>query len=245
MFSIIDGVKKSFKEDNMKYKKLEKAIKYKFNNLELLTEALTHSSFKNENRNYKGKDNERLEFFGDSILSFVITEYLFNKLDNQPEGGLTKARANIVCEETLSDIAREINLGEYIRFGKGEIITGGKERISILADALEALIGAVYIDSDVSVINKFILDLLKEKIDMVISGKIIFDYKTALQEKLQKKGQVEILYEVIEEEGPDHSKIFTIEVSADKLSLGQGKGKNKKEAEQNAAKEALEKGVPS
>ena len=244
MFSIIDGVKKSFKEDNMKYKKLEKAIKYKFNNLELLTEALTHSSFKNENRNYKGKDNERLEFFGDSILSFVITEYLFNKLDNQPEGGLTKARANIVCEETLSDIAREINLGEYIRFGKGEIITGGKERISILADALEALIGAVYIDSDVSVINKFILDLLKEKIDMVISGKIIFDYKTALQEKLQKKGKVEILYEVIEEEGPDHSKIFTIEVSADKLSLGQGKGKNKKEAEQNAAKEALEKGVP-
>ncbi|MCK5763172.1 MAG: ribonuclease III [Clostridiales bacterium] len=228
----------------MKYKKLEKAIKYKFNNLELLTEALTHSSFKNENRNYKGKDNERLEFFGDSILSFVITEYLFNKLDNQPEGGLTKARANIVCEETLSDIAREINLGEYIRFGKGEIITGGKERISILADALEALIGAVYIDSDVSVINKFILDLLKEKIDMVISGKIIFDYKTALQEKLQKKGKVEILYEVIEEEGPDHSKIFTIEVSADKLSLGQGKGKNKKEAEQNAAKEALEKGVP-
>jgi|LGVF01.1.fsa_nt_gb ribonuclease-3 len=245
MFSIIDGVKKSFKEDNMKYKKLEKAIKYKFNNLELLTEALTHSSFKNENRNYKGKDNERLEFFGDSILSFVITEYLFNKLDNQPEGGLTKARANIVCEETLSDIAREINLGEYIRFGKGEIITGGKERISILADALEALIGAVYIDSDVSVINKFILDLLKEKIDLVISGKIIFDYKTSLQEKLQKKGQVEILYEVIEEEGPDHSKIFTIEVSADKLSLGQGKGKNKKEAEQNAAKEALEKGVPS
>lgn len=243
MFSIIDDVKKSFKEDSMKYIKLENAINYKFSNLELLREALTHSSFKNENRNYKGKDNERLEFFGDSILSFVVTEYLFNKLDNQPEGGLTKARANIVCEETLSDIAKEIHLGEYIRFGKGEIITGGKERISILADALEALIGAVYIDSDVSVINKFILDLLKEKIDMVISGEIIFDYKTALQEKLQKKGQVEILYMVIEEDGPDHNKTFTIEVSADKFSLGYGKGKNKKEAEQNAAKEALEKGV--
>ncbi|MEA3422822.1 MAG: ribonuclease III [Bacillota bacterium] len=227
----------------MKYIKLENAINYKFSNLELLREALTHSSFKNENRNYKGKDNERLEFFGDSILSFVVTEYLFNKLDNQPEGGLTKARANIVCEETLSDIAKEIHLGEYIRFGKGEIITGGKERISILADALEALIGAVYIDSDVSVINKFILDLLKEKIDMVISGEIIFDYKTALQEKLQKKGQVEILYMVIEEDGPDHNKTFTIEVSADKICLGYGKGKNKKEAEQNAAKEALEKGV--
>lgn len=243
MFSIIDDVKKSFKEDSMKYIKLENAINYKFSNLELLREALTHSSFKNENRNYKGKDNERLEFFGDSILSFVVTEYLFNKLDNQPEGGLTKARANIVCEETLSDIAKEIHLGEYIRFGKGEIITGGKERISILADALEALIGAVYIDSDVSVINKFILDLLKEKIDMVISGEIIFDYKTALQEKLQKKGQVEILYMVIEEDGPDHNKTFTIEVSADKICLGYGKGKNKKEAEQNAAKEALEKGV--
>ena len=245
MFSIFDDVKKSFEEDNMKYKKLENEIKYKFENLDLLIEALTHSSFKNENRNYKGKDNERLEFFGDSILSFVITEYLFNKLDTQPEGGLTKARANIVCEETLADIAKKIHLGDYIRFGKGEIATGGRERASILADALEALIGAVYIDSDVKVINKFILDLLKEKIDLVLSGEIIFDYKTALQEILQKNGQIEILYEVIDEEGPDHNKIFTIEVSADKLILGKGKGKNKKEAEQNAAKEAIEKGVPS
>ncbi|MBN2260963.1 MAG: ribonuclease III [Clostridiales bacterium] len=227
----------------MNYKKLENSMDYAFKNRELLIEAMTHSSFKNENREYKGNNNERMEFFGDSILSFVITEYLFSKLSNQPEGGLTKARATIVCEETLSETAKALNLGEFMRFGKGEVITGGKERPSILADALEALIGAIYLDSNIENAKEFILRILDEKIKMAISGEIILDYKTALQEILQKNGQVEISYEVVLEEGPDHNKIFTIAVIADNKILGRGEGKNKKEAEQNAAKQAIEKGI--
>lgn len=236
-------LKSPLEEGYMNYKKLENSMDYAFKNRELLIEAMTHSSFKNENREYKGNNNERMEFFGDSILSFVITEYLFSKLSNQPEGGLTKARATIVCEETLSETAKALNLGEFMRFGKGEVITGGKERPSILADALEALIGAIYLDSNIENAKEFILRILDEKIKMAISGEIILDYKTALQEILQKNGQVEISYEVVLEEGPDHNKIFTIAVIADNKILGRGEGKNKKEAEQNAAKQAIEKGI--
>jgi len=219
---------------------LEDIISYQFRDKKLLQEALTHSSYKNENKGCKGDDNERLEFFGDAILSFVVTESLFKNYPSQPEGFLTKARAAIVCEESLYDVAVGIHLGKYMRFGKGELLTGGKNRPSILSDALESLFGAIYLDSDIDTIKAIILDLLDEKIQQAACGALLIDYKTTLQEKLQEGGQVVIRYEVIKEKGPDHNKTFVTEVYADDLPLGTGQGKSKKEAEQNAAKNAIE-----
>ena len=227
----------------IQYEKLEKSLNYAFENRDLLKEALTHSSYRNENRRYKGRDNERLEFFGDSILGFIIAEYLFENLKNLPEGALTKFRAKIVCEETLSEIALKISLGDYIRFGKGELITGGKERPSILADAFESLIAAIYLDSNIENARAFVLEMLKDKIKMAIQGNLILDFKTALQELVQRGGSAEIAYNVVEEFGPDHNKTFVIAVEVDGVLLGQGKGKNKKEAEQNAVKNAMEVGM--
>lgn len=223
-------------------KKIEDYLDYKFKNSELLLEALTHSSYKNENKNYLGNDNERLEFFGDAILGFIIAEHLFNRLKNYPEGTLTKYRAKIVCEETLAEMALKMSLGDSMRFGKGELVTGGKERPSILADALESLIGAIYLDSDFQTARRIVLTILNEKIELAITGKLILDYKTALQELVQKDGYREIKYNVVEEFGPDHSKTFIIAVEIDSRFRGQGRGKSKKEAEQSAAKNALEMG---
>lgn len=221
--------------------RIENALNYSFKNKELLIEALTHSSYKNENKTFN--DNERLEFFGDSILGFLVAEHLFIKLKGLPEGTLTKYRAKIVCEETLSEIALKMNIGDYIRFGKGELITGGKKRPSILADSLEALIGAIYLDSDIETIKEIVLNILSDKINLAINGKLILDYKTALQELIQKKSFSEINYYVVEEFGPDHNKAFIMAVDIDGKFKGQGRGKNKKEAEQNAAKNALEMGL--
>ncbi|OPL08353.1 MAG: hypothetical protein AVO33_10365 [delta proteobacterium ML8_F1] len=218
---------------------LEDKIGYSFHNGNLLREALTHSSFKNENKEYGGDDNERLEFFGDAILSFVVTEALFQNYSEQPEGFLTKARAVIVCEESLYEVAAGLNLGKYMRFGKGELLSGGKKRPSILSDALEALFGAIYLDSDIEIVKKIILSLLDEKIEQAATGALMVDYKTTLQEKLQEGGQVIIRYEVIDEKGPDHNKTFVTRVYADDVALGVGQGKTKKEAEQNAAKNAI------
>jgi ribonuclease-3 len=223
--------------------KLETNLKYRFKDRTLLREALTHSSYKNENKKYDGNDNERLEFFGDSILGFIIAEHLFRHLKGLPEGTLTKFRAKIVCEETLSETALEMSLGEYIRFGKGELLTGGKERPSILADAFESLIAAIYLDSDVDTARKFVLGSLKEKIDLAISGHLILDHKTAFQELVQRGGSAEIVYHVVDEFGPDHNKTFVIAVKVDGKHYGQGTGRNKKEAEQNAAQNAMEMGM--
>lgn len=217
--------------------KFEDIIKYKFKNKQFILEALTHSSYSNENKSYSF--NERLEFLGDSVLGIVISDYLFRNEQNLPEGELTKLRANIVCEESLSDIAKEINLGKHILLGRGEEATGGRDRISILADAFEAVIAAIYLDGGIENAKEFILDHMESIIQDSIKGRIFRDYKTHLQEVVQSKGESIISYNLAEEIGPDHNKRFVMEVNLDNKVLGRGEGKSKKEAEQSAAKQAL------
>ncbi len=217
--------------------RFEDTIKYTFENKSYILEALTHSSYSNENKDYKF--NERLEFLGDSVLSIVISDYLFKKEKNLPEGELTKLRANIVCEESLSEVAAQINLGEFLLLGKGEEATGGRERISILADALEAVIAAIYLDGGLEEAKRFIFEYMEQIIENSIKGKIFRDYKTYLQEILQSKGEQNIWYKLIEEKGPDHNKRFVMEVGVNDEVLGVGEGKSKKDAEQVAAKSAL------
>ena len=217
--------------------KFEEIIDYRFENKNYILEALTHSSYSNENKNYKF--NERLEFLGDSVLSIIVSDYLFKTEKNLPEGELTKLRANIVCEESLSEVASKIKLGEYLLLGKGEEATGGRERISILADALEAVIAAIYLDGGIENSTKFIFKYMDEIIEDSIKGKIFRDYKTYLQEVLQSRGEQNIWYKLIEEKGPDHNKRFVMEVGINDEVLGVGEGKSKKDAEQVAAKAAL------
>ena len=217
--------------------KFEEIIGYTFEEKSYILEALTHSSYSNENKRYKF--NERLEFLGDSVLSIVISDYLFKKEENLPEGELTKLRANIVCEESLSEVAAEINLGDYLLLGKGEEATGGRDRISILADALEAVIAAIYLDGGIENARKFIFTYMEEIIRDSIKGKIFRDYKTYLQEVLQSRGEQNIWYKLIEEKGPDHNKRFVMEVGINDEVLGVGEGKSKKDAEQVAAKAAI------
>lgn len=217
--------------------RFEETINYTFEDKSYILEALTHSSYSNENKNYKF--NERLEFLGDSVLSIVISDYLFKKEKNLPEGELTKLRANIVCEESLSEVAGQIHLGEYLLLGKGEEATGGRDRISILADALEAVIAAIYLDGGLEEASKFIFKFMEEIIENSIEGRIFRDYKTYLQEVLQSKGEQHIWYKLVEEKGPDHNKRFVMEVGINDEVLGVGEGKSKKDAEQVAAKTAL------
>ena len=219
--------------------KFENIIDYKFNNKEYILEALTHSSYSNENKRYNF--NERLEFLGDSVLSIVISDYLFKNEKDLPEGELTKLRASIVCEESLSEVANEIQLGEFMLLGKGEEATGGRERISILADAFEAVIAAIYLDGSIEDARNFILNNMNSIISDARRGKIFRDYKTQLQEVLQVNGEVNIWYKLIDEKGPDHNKRFIMEVGINNDVLGIGEGKSKKEAEQLAAKVALDK----
>ncbi|MDB8804484.1 ribonuclease III [Romboutsia sp. 1001216sp1] len=216
----------------------ENVIGYKFKNKEYILEALTHSSYSNENKEYDF--NERLEFLGDSVLSIVVSEYLFKKESNLPEGELTKLRANIVCEESLSEAANEINLGIYMLLGKGEEATGGRYRMSILADAFEAVIAAIYLDGGLEPSRVFILKYMEGIICDSRKGKIFRDYKTHLQEVLQGKGESNIWYRLVDEKGPDHNKRFIMEVGINERVLGVGEGKSKKEAEQIAAKKALQ-----
>lgn len=216
----------------------ENIIEYKFKNKEYILEALTHSSYSNENKEYDF--NERLEFLGDSVLSIVVSEYLFKKERNLPEGELTKLRANIVCEESLSEAANEINLGIYMLLGKGEEATGGRYRMSILADAFEAVIAAIYLDGGLEPARVFILKYMEGIICDSRKGKIFRDYKTHLQEVLQGKGESNIWYRLVDEKGPDHNKRFIMEVGINERVLGIGEGKSKKEAEQIAAKKALQ-----
>src|SRR6056297_562897 len=220
----------------------EKIIRYKFRNKKILKEALTHSSFANENKEKELQFNERLEFLGDSVLSIVVSEYIFLKLPDLPEGELTKIRARIVCEASLSEAAKSIKLGDFIMLGRGEELTGGRERPSILADGFEAVLAAIYLDGSFSRVKKFILDIMGDKINNAINGDLLLDYKTKLQEKIQAKTRKKLSYHIYKEKGPDHNKTFYVEVRLDKKILGKGKGSNKKEAEQAAAKVAMAKG---
>ena len=207
-------------------------------NFYYLNQALTHTSYANESK----KDvlhNERLEFLGDAVLELVISSYLFDTFPNLPEGELTKARAAVVCETTLAKKALNLQLGEYLLFGKGELTTGGKERASILADAFEALIGAIYLDCGIEQARQFVLVQLKDDLLNIKDGNHIRDYKTLLQELIQAQADNKIRYEIISEAGPDHNKIFDVAVFVNDKILGNGHGKSKKEAAQLAAREAL------
>ena len=217
--------------------RFENIIDYKFNNNEYILEALTHSSYSNENKDFQF--NERVEFLGDSVLSIVISEYLFKNETTLPEGELTKLRANIVCEESLSEVAMDIQLGEHMLLGKGEEATGGRERVSILADAVEAVIAAIYLDGGLDKAKEFILNYMKDIIANSRKGKIFRDYKTHLQEVLQSQVETNIWYKLIDEKGPDHNKRFVMQVGMNETVLGTGEGKSKKEAEQSAAKIAI------
>ncbi len=220
---------------------LEKSINYSFNNKSNLLLALTHSSFANENKKLKLYSNERLEFLGDAVLNMVISEKIFLDYPDLNEGEMTKIRAAIVCETSLAKYANKINLAEYLLLSKGEELTGGRSRPSILADVFEALIGAIYIDGGINKAKKFINNVMSNAIDEVIENQEDPDYKTHFQEIIQRKGENKIQYEVIEEKGPDHDKIFVTQLKVNEKVMGKGRGKSKKAAEQNAAKDALER----
>lgn len=220
-------------------KEIEEHLGVYFNNPTLLKTALTHSSFANQFKD--AEYNERLEFLGDAVLQLCITEYLFNNYKNKSEGELTKIRSLIVCENSLFEIAKKLDLGEYIRMSKGEELTGGRERTSIQADAVEAVIAAVYLDKGIGFVRDFILLHFQDIIKKAINNEIVLDFKTKLQEFLQKDGEVLIHYELIKHEGPPHRRKFFTNVVIDNKVMGEGCGYSKKEAEQNAAKEALTK----
>jgi len=215
---------------------LQQILKVNFFDLKLLQIAITHSSYANER---KIQFNERLEFLGDSVLQLVISEYLFSNNENETEGYLTKIRSLIVCENSLFEIAKGWNIGKYIYMSKGEELTGGRTRVSILADAVEAIIAAIYLDRGYEVARGFILKNFKDIIEKAHKNQIIIDYKTKLQEILQKQGEVSIVYNLLKFEGPPHRREFFVEVVINGVSSGKGIGFSKKEAEQNAAKDLL------
>ncbi len=213
--------------------KIEEKINYHFKNRELLKLALTHSSHMGEKVN-----NERLEFLGDAVLELITSEYLYN-YKKMSEGEMTKLRASIVCAESLSKAAHEMELGAYLLLGKGEIVTGGRQRKSNLANAYEAVLGAVFLDSDYQTAKTIVLTTLKENIQLALAGDLNNDYKTALQEQIQKQGESAIEYVLDKAEGPEHAKTFYIRLVINGKYVSDGRGKSKKEAEQNAAKQYL------
>ncbi len=217
-------------------KNLEERIGYQFHNIALLKQAITHSSFTNEQKINKAKNYERLEFLGDAVLELVSSEFLFREHMEVPEGELTKMRASMVCEPSLAFCARDLELGQFMLLGKGEESTGGRRRDSIISDAMEALIGAIYLDGGMmpakEFIYRFILSDLEDK-------QLFYDSKSNLQELLQGKLKKEFHYELLEESGPEHDKTFVVEIFMEQESLGKGLGRTKKAAEQQAAYKAL------
>ena len=214
---------------------------YRFKDNSLLSTALTHTSFAYENKDGKTFSNERLEFLGDAVLELIISSHIFNKFPDLTEGELTKLRASIVCEDSLSKVSKKLKIGENLMLGKGEEQNGGRNRPSILADAFEAILGAIYLDGGFNDAEKFILEVLK---DVILQKKDSFktnDSKTLLQEIIQKNSQEPLVYKIISEEGPAHDKVFTVEVFHKGSSLAIGGGKSKKDAEQDAATIAIKK----
>ena len=224
--------------DNLKH--LEKKLNYNFKNRDLLERALTHSSFINENDMKSFESNERLEYLGDAILGLVIGEYFYKNFPEDNEGSLTKMRAESVNEKVLFFISKKLMLGEYLKFGKGEIKSGGKNRESTSADALEALFGAIYLDSNFENVKKIILDLFQDFLEKDSYKLFNIDFKTKFQEKVQKSGK-KSEYKLVREEGPDNDKTFFTELYLDEVLVGCGKGKTKKESQQEAAKDAFKR----
>lgn len=217
---------------------LEQKLKYQFKNRTLLLTALSHSSYANENKGEGIMSNERLEFLGDSILGQVVASHLYLSYPRMPEGQMTRLRAELVCEHSLFGVAQSLELGRYIRLGKGEEHTGGRNRESILADAVEALIAALYLDGGPEVSREFIHRTILNQND-IAENQPLSDYKTALQEFVQRKPGQHLSYEPLSETGPDHKKTFTVRVSLNGNPIGTGSGRTKKEAEQFAAQNGL------
>lgn len=220
-----------------KMSEFEEIIGYKFNDKNLIFTALSHSSFANENKKQR-KSNERLEFLGDSVLSIIVSDFIFEHYTFLPEGELTKIRASLVCEKALFKFAKEIRLGDFIMLGKGEENTGGRTRPSILADAFEAVIAAIYLDGGMEAAKKHVLRFIPKDFDP--RHYHITDYKTILQEIIQRNPEEMVEYVLKDEKGPDHDKEFTVQVMLNSNVIGEGKGKSKKNAEQMAAKQALD-----
>ncbi len=212
------------------------------NSLEFLDTALTHTSYAHESKETpRPNHNERVEFLGDSVLSVIVSTYMYCTFPNLNEGDLTKFRANIVCEVSLAEYARKMGLGEYLLLGKGEDMSGGRDRSSILADAFESVLGAYYLDKGIDAARVFLLGLMKKELDFICTHGICSDFKTRLQEIAQQDGDADIVYELTRAEGPEHDKHFATIVFINGKASGSGEGRTKKESEQQAAKKALEK----
>lgn len=224
----------------MKIDSPEQIIQYTFKDPSLLAKALTHSSYANESTGNPANGNERLEFLGDAILDAIVSVDLFMNFSSKEEGDLTKLRAQMVCEKSLGRAGKASGLNQFLLLGKGEEAGGGRERVSIVADAVEAVIGAVYLDGGMENARAVVQVLLAQVKESAVSGHLVEDYKTHLQELMQKHGEIETFYKIISEDGPDHAKIFTAAVCCNHKPIGTGSGPNKKEAEQAAARDALE-----
>ena len=223
-------------------KDLETAIGYRFRNISLLQNALTHSSYANERWHNSLLSNERLEFLGDSVLGMLVAEYLYGTFPDRPEGELTRMRADMVCEHTLATVANRIGLGEHLLLGHGEERLGGRSRESILADATESVIAACFLDGGLEAAAQFVKKYIL--VEVPVSRPNNMDYKTALQEQVQQKKNQVLSYTLVGQSGPDHDKLFDVEVSLNGSVVGRGSGRSKKRAEQMAAKAAMEKLFP-
>lgn len=215
----------------------EQKLGYRFKDSSLLKNALTHSSYSNE---MKIPSNERLEFLGDSVLSVIVSDYLFRNLKEESEGNLSKIRASLVCEQALTEFAKGICLDEYICLGRGEEITGGRKRASIISDAFEAVLAAIYLDGGIEEARKWLLSVMKSDLEKAIMRINYRDYKTVLQETTQKNGLGKVTYRTVSESGPDHDKSFHVEVLVDEIVKSDARGASKKEAEQKAAMQVLQ-----
>lgn len=215
---------------------LERIIQYQYKDPSLLINALTHTSYANEHKREGIKHNERIEFLGDAVLELVSSQFLYEAYPNLPEGELTKKRASMVCEPALAFCGREIKIDHYLILGKGEEQTGGRKRDSIISDAVEALIGSIYLDGGFASAKEFILNFILNDLENKV---LFYDSKTILQEIIQGKGKEVLHYELVKEEGPDHNKTFTVVVCVGEETLGKGEGRTKKAAEQKAAYEAI------
>ena len=222
------------------HKVLSKQFGIVFQNERLLETAFTHTSYANEHRLFNISHNERLEFLGDAVLQLLISEYLYKKYPKKPEGDLSKLRSTIVREESLAGFSRDCQFDQFIKLGRGEEKSGGRNRDTILGDLFEAFLGALLLDKDVEAVKKFLYQIMIPKVEAGDFEQVI-DYKTKLQELLQVNGDVDIVYQVISESGPAHAKEFDVSVSVDGRVVGQGQGRSKKLAEQEAAKNAFEK----
>ncbi len=226
------------------YKKLldqfQAEMNYRFKSIDLLKTSFTHSSLANESRDKTITSNERLEFLGDAVLNIIISDFIFKNYLDLPEGELTRVRASIVCEASLAKCAKSLNFGSYLLLGKGEDITGGRERQSILSDAFEAVLAAIYLDSGFDKAREWTLAQLEDTIESAVKGAVFKDFKTQLQEYVQRNRDTNVDYVLVDEMGPDHDKEFFVNVILEGVVISKGSGKTKKEAEQNAAKYALQ-----